>query len=144
VSQKRRDCEQALNSPHWWRLKDKARARADGCCEHNIETGHYYKLDPITKRCERPGTQLHHRHYRTLGHETLEDVLLVCDHCHMILTMMQHPCELCCAPVWHHEFDAQTDLDSALESQIPPPCLDEILADHPFCAHCEDVRTRDD
>jgi hypothetical protein len=41
------------------------------------------------QRCQRcredkPGLALHHVHYRTLGHETPEDVELLCADCHEI------------------------------------------------------------
>ena len=68
---KRKEPSQAylahLQSPYWAELRRDVLARAEGRCE----------------MCrEKPITQVHHLHYRTLGHETLNDVLGLCSRCH--------------------------------------------------------------
>ena len=56
-----------LNSPYWDSLRLDVVARANGICE----------------LCgERRLTQVHHLHYDTLGHETLNDVQGLCARCH--------------------------------------------------------------
>jgi hypothetical protein len=58
----------ARTTPHWRQLKLAASVRAGNKCE----------------RCwrSRPHLQLHHTSYVRLGHESLNDVELVCDDCH--------------------------------------------------------------
>lgn len=56
---------------HWYALKDAVKARCWRLCEYCLL---------------RPGDQLHHRHYRTWGRERPEDVMLVCDPCHRLLS----------------------------------------------------------
>ena len=53
-----------LDSPEWWAIRRQAMRRARFRCERERpgETRHEGALE------------LHHRHYRTLGFETLEDV----------------------------------------------------------------------
>ncbi len=59
-----------VTSPYWYALKDAVRVRSRGFCEY----------------CEqRPMEQLHHRHYGTLGHEQLSDVMGVCRPCHRVI-----------------------------------------------------------
>lgn len=56
-----------LKSPYWDSLRRDVVARANGMCE----------------MCgERRLTQVHHLHYDTLGHETLNDVEGLCARCH--------------------------------------------------------------
>jgi 5-methylcytosine-specific restriction endonuclease McrA len=45
------------------------------------------KIDSVGDRCERCGNdylqlEVHHRHYRTLGREQLEDLEVLCKKCH--------------------------------------------------------------
>lgn len=56
---------------HWLSLKSEARRRCRGWCELCLL---------------RRGRQLHHRHYRTLMAERLEDVMLLCDPCHAMVS----------------------------------------------------------
>lgn len=56
-----------LKSPYWDALRRDVVARAEGLCE-------------LCK--ERRLTQVHHLHYDTLGHETLNDVQGLCGRCH--------------------------------------------------------------
>lgn len=60
--------EAHLRSPHWRSLRAAAIEEARSRCQ----------------RCDNwaPDLQLHHKHYRTLGHETLKDVELLCPPCH--------------------------------------------------------------
>lgn len=58
----------ALKSEHWKGIRKLAHERAKGMCE----------------QCRKyPATSTHHKHYDTLGHERLEDVLALCDLCHI-------------------------------------------------------------
>lgn len=56
-----------LTSPEWKRLCEQVKARAGYKCQHCLR--------------ER-ALQIHHRHYRTLGRETLDDLMAVCADCH--------------------------------------------------------------
>lgn len=56
-----------LESPEWFRLRNEVDARCGGICE----------------RChQRRFENLHHLHYRTVGHESLDDVQGLCRTCH--------------------------------------------------------------
>jgi 5-methylcytosine-specific restriction endonuclease McrA len=59
---------QYLQSKHWQEIKTKALAKADGHCQ----------------MCGKEHTKLnvHHIHYYTVGHESLEDLLVLCPKCH--------------------------------------------------------------
>ena len=61
------DYREALRSRHWEKLKLAAIERSGNRCEECGVSGNQTRL------------QLHHRHYRTLGRETLADVLLLCN-----------------------------------------------------------------
>jgi hypothetical protein len=63
------------DDPHWWRLKDKVKARCQDLCEFCLI---------------RHGVQLHHRHYETWLTERPEDVMLVCDACHRLISGKAH------------------------------------------------------
>jgi hypothetical protein len=63
-------CANHPNLAHWWRLKDEVKYRCRGLCEYCLV---------------RDGYDLHHRHYRTWGHERPEDVMLVCGLCHCLI-----------------------------------------------------------
>ena len=61
-----------LDSPEWWTLRKRAMRRAQFKCERE---------NPSGPRHEGP-LEVHHRHYRTFGHEQLEDVEVLCPSCH--------------------------------------------------------------
>lgn len=61
-----------LDSPEWWTIRRSAMRRANWRCEQE-KSG-----DP---RHEGP-LEVHHRHYRTLGNEALDDVEVLCPACH--------------------------------------------------------------
>jgi hypothetical protein len=87
-----RDYDQAITSAHWFALKDQAMARSGGRCEGRRETGQHYDCEMITKRCGAVGPlQMHHKHYRTLGRETLDDVEMLCDSCHRSCVFRSFP-----------------------------------------------------
>jgi len=57
-----------LTSSEWKRLCDDIKARAGGRCQScGTRTSHL---------------QVHHKHYRTLGRETSDDLMAVCSKCH--------------------------------------------------------------
>ncbi|WP_027368955.1 HNH endonuclease [Desulfocurvibacter africanus] len=68
--------EAYLASPEWKKFREKA-------LENNFYFGKYH-----CQRCgwdfPRDKLEIHHKHYRTLGRERLEDVLALCRHCHAI------------------------------------------------------------
>ena len=65
-----REYTEHLASPAWRRIRESALARAGGRCE----------------RCGKPfgshDLEVHHRHYDTLGRESLSDVVVLCRPCH--------------------------------------------------------------
>lgn len=63
-------------SDYWKQLRAAARKRANGCCERCGVRGEnrYGNPDNILS--------LHHTTYERLGHELLEDVILICARCH--------------------------------------------------------------
>lgn len=69
-------------SQRWWKLKDKVKDRCGGRCEF----------------CQlRRGDQLHHRRYATVGCERMQDVMLVCDLCHRVISgVLSWPFVLTC------------------------------------------------
>jgi hypothetical protein len=61
-----------LNSREWKRLCDEVRKRAGYHCE----------------RCAaylRYGLHVHHKHYKTIGRESIDDLMAVCPECHDLL-----------------------------------------------------------
>lgn len=56
----------ALMSSHWAQIRRDARELSGGRCE----------------MCRGPGEEVHHLTYERLGHETLDDVMVVCFDCH--------------------------------------------------------------
>ena len=61
-----------LDSPEWWAIRRTAMRRAQWKCEQQ---------KPGEPRHDGP-LELHHRHYRTLGCEGLDDVEVLCAACH--------------------------------------------------------------
>ena len=61
-----------LTTPEWWSLRRLAMRRAQFQCERQA---------PGEARHE-GALELHHKHYRTLGCETLDDVEVLCAACH--------------------------------------------------------------
>lgn len=61
-----------LDSPEWWTVRRSAMRRAHWKCERE---------KPGDVRHEGP-LELHHKHYRTLGREALDDVEVLCSSCH--------------------------------------------------------------
>jgi 5-methylcytosine-specific restriction endonuclease McrA len=72
MTQKMQTYLEYLDSPEWWTIRRRAMRRANWRCEQE---------KPGEPRHEGP-LELHHRHYRTLGCETLEDVEVLCPACH--------------------------------------------------------------
>ena len=61
-----------LDSPEWWSIRRNAMRRAQWRCEQE---------KPGESRHEGP-LEVHHRHYKTLGNEALDDVEVLCPACH--------------------------------------------------------------
>jgi 5-methylcytosine-specific restriction endonuclease McrA len=61
-----------LDSPEWWTKRRAAMRRAQWRCEYE---------KPGDPRHEGP-LEVHHRHYRTLGCEGLDDLEVLCPACH--------------------------------------------------------------
>jgi hypothetical protein len=76
-----------LASQSWQALRERVLARAGGRCE--------WPGCPQAR-----GLQLHHRHYRTLGHEALADVALLCDAHHRLRTVLDWKCRACGRPAF--------------------------------------------
>jgi hypothetical protein len=60
-----------LLSPYWADLKARVRESRGNRCERCKR-----------RRSRRLWLTLHHKHYDTLGHESIRDVELLCDRCH--------------------------------------------------------------
>lgn len=71
--------DEYLNSDHWQRTRIKRLLMADINDEWNVirceetDCGLYVPLQAIN---------IHHLHYRTVGHEAMEDLKVVCRSCH--------------------------------------------------------------
>ena len=59
-----------INSAAWFIKRDQVLLRANNRCEHCGE--------------ENTKLQVHHRHYRTLGKEKLNDLVCLCLNCHAV------------------------------------------------------------
>lgn len=148
----------ATSSPHWYDLKDRARERAGNRCEGEVivfdrdgrsvcdpDGGGYLKV-----RCEAVrNLQLHHHHYRTLGHETLGDVKLLCDRCHKVETVLGVSCARCADQVFGDEADAFSFVadHAALQAlAIDPGKIIDAVREWvgSYCPYCEHVFTKDD
>lgn len=64
-----RKYQRVLSSSEWFRLKCQVIVRCKGKCEG---CGRYWPN----------GLELHHLHYDSLGHETMDDVRALCCDCH--------------------------------------------------------------
>ncbi len=71
--ERRRLYRRVLASGRWARVRRDAIARAGGRCERcGRDFGRRWRARPT----------VHHRHYRTLGFESLDDVEALCNLCH--------------------------------------------------------------
>ena len=62
-----REYREYLDSPAWWAARGRAFAALGHACQG----------------CGRQGRlEVHHKHYRTLGHERPEDLMVLCKFCH--------------------------------------------------------------
>jgi len=61
-----------LESPEWWTIRKAAMRRARFQCQ---------RQKPGEPRHDGP-LDVHHLHYETLGHEGLDDVIVLCRSCH--------------------------------------------------------------
>jgi 5-methylcytosine-specific restriction endonuclease McrA len=61
-----------LDSPEWWTIRRAAMRRAQWTCQRE---------KPGEPRHEGP-LELHHKHYHTLGCESVDDVEVLCAACH--------------------------------------------------------------
>lgn len=71
--------EETLGSPRWKQLKWRRIMCANFCCE---DCGRKYRGKSV--RGAMKVFELHHRHYRNVGQEELEDVKVLCSICHAI------------------------------------------------------------
>lgn len=71
---------ETLASPRWQQLKWRRIMRAGFACER---CGLRYRGLRVTGAMR--WFELHHRHYETVGHETIDDVLILCRLCHRIV-----------------------------------------------------------
>lgn len=75
--------EDYLRSDHWQRIRHMALERAVGRCQNS---GCHYRLLSREELAECPprgyGLDVHHLTYDRLGHERLDDVLVLCRRCH--------------------------------------------------------------
>lgn len=95
--------------------------------------------------------QLHHLHYRSVGSESLEDVLLICDWHHRVATVMEWRCERCGEPIFDDEASAIDHLHFMQEFYPDYFRVADCLKAEQFlmggfvqCSYCEHVTTKDD
>ena len=60
-----------INSPLWKQKASDFRRHFGYLCQSHLARGELAR-----------GWQIHHKHYKTLGHETVQDVTLLCEDCH--------------------------------------------------------------
>lgn len=93
-------------------------------------------LAKFDRKCQRCSASLnmatgvvHHRHYRTFGHETLDDVALLCDACHTAI----------------HELSMSNSLTVKDADLVDPEWRESLLpkteTDAPKCSKCGAVMT---
>lgn len=70
---------QTLKSSRWRVLKFRRLMHADFRCERCRRNLRGLTVTSAMRRCD-----LHHRHYRTVGREGLEDVMILCRLCHRV------------------------------------------------------------
>ena len=67
------------NSPHWQQLREQA-------LEESRKASPTHNLYGRCMKCGyepwKPCLQLHHKTYENRGHETMDDVILLCPRCH--------------------------------------------------------------
>lgn len=105
--------KQYYKTDHWFKLRNKISYSDDAKCEicgaHRWEN---YKVGP--KKGQRKSKSinhlhLHHKHYKTMLHESREDLMLLCDSCHKFGHMLEkmknkHPMY----KIMYHEFKQKT------------------------------------
>lgn len=72
--------ETVLRSARWRQLKWRRIMKAEFRCE---QCGRRYQ--GLRRRGALRAFQLHHRHYRTVGCEELDDVMVLCPICHRLM-----------------------------------------------------------
>ena len=60
--------EHYLQSRHWYLMREKKLRAVKGACED----------------CGRRATEIHHKHYRSLGGERTDDLVALCSSCHRL------------------------------------------------------------
>lgn len=90
-----------LRSKYWKNLRANRMALAKGLCErcHHGPSPH-----PL---------ELHHKTYARLGHELLNDVVLLCTRCHLLIHVMRIECK-CKRPMFSNDLEACIVIDAEL------------------------------
>jgi hypothetical protein len=85
---------QYLQSTAWQARRARRLNLAGGQCEYRPPTV-WYKDDYIRgDRCTvTDDLQVHHLHYETLGREADDDLMVVCNRHHLVLTVLNAYCE---------------------------------------------------
>ena len=70
------DYGQYLKSPHWHKFRS--------LCLLSVfdRDLHLYMCESCKRKFPRTEMEVHHRHYSTVGNESREDVLVLCQDCH--------------------------------------------------------------
>ena len=146
VEMRKAEYQHYLATPHWYAVRARRLAKADFRCEFqpydfDHGKGSYGERCPETARLE-----VHHRHYNSLGAEADKDLEVLCRFHHLVRTVLNIQCEMCCLnEVVSDEEEAIDLVKQAIEDygtidDVTLDCID--MPD--MCAHCDDIFTKDD
>jgi len=116
-----------LDSPHWASIRAAALVRAGNRCQSMT-----HKL-----RCDvSEDLDVHHTAYEHFGHESLDDLLVLCRFHHLAAHMALVRCEFCDKGFFRDEEEAEFYAKKALDLYKRIPDWREVLGGFPRCPRC--------
>jgi hypothetical protein len=123
-----------LQTPHWWKTRDRRLEVAGHVCEFrpmlNWEPKHGgYPGDRCTST---KGLAVHHRHYDSLGREEDSDLEVLCRFHHLVRHASTYECPTCCDSWDVFEEDAIAAVETAVQDAGTP----EDVLGNLSCSYC--------
>lgn len=87
---RREEYRRYLQSAHWRRTRQQALLRAGHKCEFS-----HYRGDQVESCNRTQNLEVHHKHYKSLGCEQPDDLLVLCEYHHKVTELMKWECRAC-------------------------------------------------